>query len=122
MEDKTAWVFALQVVALCTIAAALLLYLARHMVCGRRVEAGDRSVLVTTCDGGFGLQLAHHLDKLGFRVFAGFRDPGGEAGRTLAAAASPRLRILTLDVTREDHLHEAVEFVRKHLPAGEEGK
>lgn len=29
---------------------------------------------------------------------------------------------LPLDVTREDLLHEAVDIIRAHLPAGEDGK
>ncbi|XP_071440723.1 uncharacterized protein [Hetaerina americana] len=171
MEEQTAWLLALQIVALCSIVAALLLYLGRNLACGkhgggcgglcvgggkggvagedtddevlgednpgcgdgvlrlgrRSRVGGGRSVLVTSCDGAFGLQIALHLDRLGFRVFAGLRDVEGPSGKSLtaaiaASATSPTLRIVTpLDVTREDHLHDAVEFVRRHLPAGEEG-
>ncbi|XP_046382903.1 uncharacterized protein LOC124153653 [Ischnura elegans] len=172
MEEQTAWLLALQIVALCSIVAALLLYLGRNLACrrhgggcgglcvgggrggaqgeedtddevlggdspgcgdgmlrlGRRGRVGGgRSVLVTSCDGAFGLQIALHLDRLGFRVFAGLRDADGPSGKALSAAiaasaTSPTLRIVTpLDVTREDHLHDAVQFVRRHLPAGEEG-
>jgi 3-hydroxybutyrate dehydrogenase len=118
-----------------------------------------RAVLITSCDTAFGLQCALHLSNLGFRVFAGLKNPeaisrddgggattenGSVAARILRAKLKERemmnsemttetttapsggavgtLIALPLDVTREDLLHEAVVLIRKHLPAGEDGK
>jgi hypothetical protein len=105
-----------------------------------------RAVLITSCDTAFGLQCALHLSNLGFRVFAGLKDDtdnGSVAARILRAKLKERemmngeaatettaasggtvgtLITLPLDVTREDLLHEAVVLIRRHLPAGEDGK
>jgi 3-hydroxybutyrate dehydrogenase len=117
-----------------------------------------RAVLITSCDTAFGLQCALHLSNLGFRVFAGLKNPeatcrddggattenGSVAARILRAKIKERemmnselatepttapsggavgtLIALPLDVTREDMLHEAVVLIRRHLPAGEDGK
>jgi hypothetical protein len=39
-----------------------------------------------------------------------------------SGASVGTLIALPLDVTREDLLHEAVTLIRRHLPAGEDGK
>lgn len=170
-------VLAIQLLALCCIAAALVVYLVCKVNRRRRTYDSEfpaldvgtgRSVLVTSCDTLFGIQLALHLTSLGFRVFAGVKTPapaaGGPArpassgggrgsseavailraklkqreaasaaavaggdgdGDEYAAAHAPHsgtLVTVPLDVTREDSLHEALEHVRRHLPAGEDGK
>lgn len=138
MDDGTALVLALQLVALGCISAALLLYL----VCRLRGRGAGASgaggsvpgaVLITSCDTALGLQIALHLVSLGYRVFAGLKEPQGQgpAARALRAWIKARegqteeepgtLITLALDVTREDLLHEAVGTVRSHLPAGEDG-
>nr|CAD7595235.1 unnamed protein product [Timema genevievae] len=88
MDDQTALILALQLVALCCIAAALLMYLLCRIRnrrannddqegddCGLDVGQG-RAVLITSCDTVLGLQCALHLSWLGFRVFAGFKNVG----------------------------------------------
>lgn len=172
MDDQTALILALQLIALCCIAAALLLYLLCRIRNRYTVGTGHdqddpevtqnigmgRAVLITSCDTAFGLQCALHLSSLGFRVFAGLkkpeatcRDDGGAATENgsvaakilraklkeremmnsemvMEAATAPSgvtvgtLIALPLDVTREDLLHEAVVLIRRHLPAGEDGK
>lgn len=160
MDDQTALTLALQLIALCCIAAALLLYLLcrirNRYIAGSGSDQNDpevtlnigmgRAVLITSCDTAFGLQCALHLSNLGFRVFAGLRDDsenGSVAARILRAKLKERemmngetatetnatsgasvgtLIALPLDVTREDLLHEAVTLIRRHLPAGEDGK
>ncbi|KAJ9599374.1 hypothetical protein L9F63_010136, partial [Diploptera punctata] len=143
MDDQTALILALQMIALCCIAAALLLYLLcrirNRYIAGTGQDQHDpemtlnigmgRAVLITSCDTAFGLQCAFHLSNLGFRVFAGLKDSEGVAGRILRAKLKERemktavtgpLIALPLDVTREDLLHEAVVLIRRHLPAGED--
>lgn len=171
MDEETALVLTIQLIALSCIAGSLLLYLLCKVKTKRHTYDTDftslnvgtgRSVLITSCDTVFGLQLALHLSALGFRVFAGFKqnDRGnnscedraegstyfaGEAGKILRAKLKQRevmmssvstgaeengivqpitygtMVTLPLDVTREDSLHEAVNIVRRHLPAGEDG-
>ncbi|CAH0768528.1 unnamed protein product [Bemisia tabaci] len=174
MDDETAMILAVQLVALSCIVGALLLYLLcktakrKHTYdaafASLNVGTG-RSVLITSAETAFGLQLALHLTSLGFRVFAGYKPkvreddiqcracnkedqqedefvyPVPEAVRILTAKVKHResqttslsvgsyedrssfgsLISLPVDVTREDSLHEAVDIVRRHLPAGEDG-
>lgn len=70
-----------------------------------------RSVVVTGASTGIGLACAVHLDKLGFRVFAGVRKK--EDGRRLQSQASPQLIPLLLDVTRQDHIDAAAARIRE---------
>ncbi|XP_018571583.1 D-beta-hydroxybutyrate dehydrogenase, mitochondrial [Anoplophora glabripennis] len=142
MDEQTALVLALQLVALFSIAGALLLYL----LCKIRATGGSelsenapgagKPVLVTSCDNAVGLQIALHLANRGFRVFAGLKE-GASSGSSDDSASSRVIRAwqkhresiqgqgaliaLPLDVTREDLLHEAVDIIRAHLPAGEDG-
>lgn len=85
-------------------------------------------------------QIAIHLADRGFRVFAGLKEgaASGDSNDTVAAKVirawqkhreslssvikSGALIALPLDVTREDILHEAVDIIRAHLPAGEDGE
>lgn len=159
LDDKTIVVLAVQLLALTCIAGSLLLYLLckiknrRHTYDSELTVGTGRSVLVTSCDTAFGLQLVLHLSSLGFRVFAGFKpiqdNSDNSIDRTTDSDASKILRAklkqrevllssmvpgveesgvlrgsiitLPLDVTREDSLHEAVNIIRRHLPAGEDG-
>lgn len=165
MDEETVLVLTIQLIALSCIAGSLLLYLLCKIKAKRHTYDTDftslnvgtgRSVLITSCDTVFGLQVAMHLSALGFRVFAGFKpndntsdDTGtcfdGEAGKILRAKLKQREVIMSsvvpgaeengiarpitfgtmvtlpLDVTREDSLHDAVNIIRRHLPAGEDG-
>lgn len=158
MDEETMVVLAIQLLALCCIAAALVVYLVCKVKGRRRaydsqfpaLDVGTgRSVLVTSCDTLFGIQLALHLTSLGFRVFAGVKAAAQPASCQAAAILRAKLKqreaastalvgadeyaaktaptfgtlvTVPLDVTREDSLHEALEHVRRHLPAGEDGK
>lgn len=55
------------------------------------------AVVITGASTGIGRACAVRLDRAGFDVFAGVRKP--EDGEALVAAASERLRPLTIDVT-----------------------
>lgn len=107
MDDQTALALALQLIALCCIAAALLLYLLcrirNRYTSGTGRDRDDpevtlsigtgRAVLITSCDTAFGLQCALHLSNLGFRVFAGLKDDsekGSVAARILRAKLKER--------------------------------
>lgn len=157
MDEQTAFVLAIQLIALSCIAVSLLLYLLCKM--SRRKHTYDtnfstlnvgtaRSILITSCETVLGLQLALHFSSLGFRVFAGFKPTGENSTDDMQSDAYKILRAklksvqnhllsasvslddsnvlkvvtLPLDVTREDSLHEAVDIIRRHLPAGEDGE
>ncbi|NWR69980.1 BDH protein, partial [Centropus unirufus] len=96
----------------------LLLLLARRWRRGAApLEPAGRAVLITGCDSGFGHLLALRLHRLGFTVFAGCLCPGGPGARRLQQeAGAGRLRVLTLDVTRDRDVRDAKELVLRHLP------
>jgi NAD(P)-dependent dehydrogenase (short-subunit alcohol dehydrogenase family) len=80
------------------------------------VSDGARgAVVVTGSSNGIGLACALHLDRLGFKVFAGVRK---EADRErLRAEASERLEPLILDVTDPEHISRAAEHVSEATEA-----
>ncbi|BES93383.1 short chain dehydrogenase [Nesidiocoris tenuis] len=141
IDDQTAVVLAVQLTALCCIAGSLLLYLlckvkrgASWATASDEGEVGTgRSVLVTCVQNQLGLQLALRLAGAGFRVFAGLRDGNLECDaarvikaklKAVEAAGGGRqgaVILIPLDVTREDSLHEGVDHIRRHLPAGQNG-
>ncbi|GIX87969.1 17-beta-hydroxysteroid dehydrogenase type 6 [Caerostris extrusa] len=87
----------------------------RDKIFKQRVKAGNKAVFITGCDSGFGNQLAKQLDSKGFRVFAGclFSYNGGAA--ELKRSCSSRLHIVHLDVTKDESVQKAKEFVKNNL-------
>jgi len=73
-----------------------------------------RTVLITGTSTGIGKACALHLDKLGYRVFAGVRRPAD--GDALQKIASARLTPVMLDVTDKNSIASAREMI-----AGEVG-
>lgn len=150
MEPVTTLVLIIQLLALCSIAGALLLYLlckvrnSRNLANSSASSTGgptpEGAVLITSADTALGLQLCTHLALRGCRVFAGMKDPIDSLPAKLIRAwtkikreegakydaAGPSLTIgtivpLCVDVTREDVLKEATEAMGAHLNAGERG-
>jgi NAD(P)-dependent dehydrogenase (short-subunit alcohol dehydrogenase family) len=74
------------------------------------------------CDTGIGHELARHLDGLGYHVFAGCLDTSSEGAQRLRVECSPFLRLVNMDVTKEDHVRHAMDYVAENLPAGEQGR
>lgn len=142
MDEQTAVVLALQLVALFSIAGAILLYLIckirgnQESVLSESCPGAGKPILITCCDNAIGLQLALHLGNRGFRVFAGLKN-GASSGSNEDSVPAKIIRgwqkhresiqgpgtivALPLDVTREDLLYESVDIIRAHLPAGEDG-
>lgn len=135
METATTLVLAVQLVALFSIAGALLLYLLCK-VRGARNEGAigiiGGSVLVTSADTALGLQLCTHLALRGCRVFAGMKDPVDSLPAKLLKGWTKMkenmdvpipgsIVALRVDVTREDVLKEATESMGAHMNAGERG-
>jgi NAD(P)-dependent dehydrogenase (short-subunit alcohol dehydrogenase family) len=69
------------------------------------------AVVITGASTGIGRSCAVRLDRAGFDVFAGVRKP--EDGEALVAAASDRLRPLTIDVTDADSIASAAAEVNE---------
>lgn len=63
-----------------------------------------QTILITGCSSGYGLETARHFLAKGWRVAATMRTP-----REGLLPASERLRLLPLDVTREDSIRAALE-------------
>jgi len=85
-----------------------------------QLEVGDKAVLVTGCDTGFGLALAKHLRGLGFTVFAGclLADKKGEGAEELRQLASPKLHVVQLDVTKQDQWDAVKDYIKKNSSNG----
>ncbi|XP_069792329.1 retinol dehydrogenase 7-like [Narcine bancroftii] len=77
----------------------------------------EKYVFITGCDTGFGNLLAKQLDKRGFNVIAAcFTASGAEE---LKADCSPKMKTVRLNVTNQDNIQKAVEFVQKEV--GDQG-
>jgi len=84
-----------------------------------QLPLGEKSVLVTGCDTGFGLTMAIDLHKKGFTVFAGclLKAANGEGAKKLEEVSESstlinKLYIIQLDVTKEEDWKEAVVLIK----------
>lgn len=134
MEPATIFVLTIQLIALFSIAGALLLYLLCKVRGARQLPIGPQggSILITSADTALGLQLCTHLASRGCRVFAGMKDPIDslpakllrgwmKARENSIARVHGSIVPMRLDVTREDILKEATEAIGAHLNASERG-
>ena len=74
------------------------------------------AVIVTGSSSGIGRATALHLDRLGFRVFAGVREP--EDGEALAERARGALEPLIVDVTQQSTIDAALARVSDAIGDG----
>lgn len=134
MDPQTALVLAIQLLALFSIAGALLLYLLCKVRATRPelTELQHGTVLITSADTALGLQLCTHLANRGCRVFAGMKDAVDSLPAKLLrgwmkmkeSSDEPiqgSIVPMQLDVTREDVLRETTEAMGAHMNAGERG-
>jgi NAD(P)-dependent dehydrogenase (short-subunit alcohol dehydrogenase family) len=63
-----------------------------------------KTVLITGCSSGYGLETARHFHAQGWNVIATMRTP-----REGILPRSERLRVLPLDVTRPESIRAAIE-------------
>ncbi len=75
------------------------------------MNTNKRAVVITGASTGIGKATALHLDKLGFKVFAGVRQETD--GQALKKEASDKLTPIFLDVTGGDSIAAAVNTVTK---------
>ena len=71
----------------------------------------DKAILVTGASSGIGKACALHLDKMGFRVYAGVRKQADSD--SLKKEARKRLTPIILDVTNAKSISEAADTVDK---------
>lgn len=69
------------------------------------------------CDSGFGNKLSEVLDSYGFTVFATCLDPESKGAQHLLTVCSKRLKVVKLDVTKDEDVRQAVDYVRDNLMA-----
>lgn len=82
---------------------------------GKSVPVGNKAVLITGCDSGFGKLLAEKLDAIGFTVIACCMFPGKGGADDLRRKCSSRLHILRLDVTSNEDVNAAVKYVQDKI-------
>ncbi|GFR15099.1 d-beta-hydroxybutyrate dehydrogenase, mitochondrial [Trichonephila clavata] len=80
-----------------------------------KIQPKYKAVLITGCDSGFGNLLAKLLDTKGFLVYACCLFPDGAGACELRKNTSSNLKIIPLDVTKENDVEKAVEFVKNSL-------
>ncbi|XP_058530502.1 17-beta-hydroxysteroid dehydrogenase type 2 [Ochotona princeps] len=71
------------------------------------LPVGQKAVLVTGSDCGFGHEICKHLDKMGFTVFAGVLNEQGSGAEELRRHCSSRLSVLQMDVTKPEQVKDA---------------
>ncbi|XP_060083596.1 D-beta-hydroxybutyrate dehydrogenase, mitochondrial-like [Ylistrum balloti] len=74
------------------------------------LDVNGQGVLITGCDTGIGYTLARKLDRLGFTVYAGCLRGTSD----LRKHASKRLHVIQLDVTSDDSVSKALDYVSAH--------
>lgn len=77
------------------------------------VNGDGKAVLITGCDTGFGNMLTRCLSREGFMVYAGCLDSNSEGAMFLKK--SQNVRVLQLDVTKDNQVDEAFETVKRDL-------
>ncbi|KAK3090629.1 hypothetical protein FSP39_013275 [Pinctada imbricata] len=80
-----------------------------------------RSVLITGCDTGFGHAFARRLDNLGFTVFACVLNLDGEGAKTLQQSTSDKLHVIKVDVTKDQDVKGALDYVGKTIKQNDIG-
>ena len=83
------------------------------------LDPSTNAVFITGCASGFGFTLATKLDQLGYKVFAGVRNIDQRSNH-LKEISSGRLQVVKCDVTKNEDVAAAVQFVQQNL--GESSK
>ncbi|MCP4114019.1 MAG: SDR family oxidoreductase [Desulfobacteraceae bacterium] len=82
-------------------------------------NGNDKSIVITGTSTGIGRACAIHLDRLGFKVFAGVRKK--EDGEILKSVSSDRMTPVLLDVTDETSISDAFKIVEERTGDGLHG-
>src|SRR5262245_12563298 len=71
---------------------------------GTFMKTTSKTVLITGCSTGYGLETARHFHSKGWDVIATMRTP-----RAAVLPVSQRLRVISLDVTKPESIAAALE-------------
>lgn len=96
-----------------------LFYVIKHLPIDEfQIASNGRAVFVTGCDTGFGHELSKKLHAMGFTVFATCFDEKSNGATRLKRLGdeSGRLHVIQMDVTKQEDVDNALEYVEKHLP------
>ncbi|XP_015790279.1 retinol dehydrogenase 16 [Tetranychus urticae] len=74
----------------------------------------EKSVMVTGCDSGLGLEMAKHLHELGFITIATCLNPQSNGYQTLNLLGD-RCKVFLMDITNETQLKKTVSEVKHFL-------
>ncbi|XP_070609978.1 D-beta-hydroxybutyrate dehydrogenase, mitochondrial isoform X2 [Erythrolamprus reginae] len=86
-------------------------------------EIGQRPVLITGCDSGFGFSLAKFLHGKGFIIYAGclLKEQGRGGSKELDDMKSDRMRTVQLNVCDSEEVARAVDYITSNLKDPETG-
>ena len=62
--------------------------------------------------------MAKYFDRQGFRVFAGCLVSEGDGAKELQSTCSERLKVLQLDITKDEEVESALATVKEDLGDG----
>lgn len=85
-----------------------------HCAEKQHVSPNGKAVFITGCDTGFGRITALKLSSMGYHVYAGCLLPQASGAKTLQES-SKNITIVPLDVTKDDSVQSAYEFVERDL-------
>ena len=99
-------------------------YFVEHKYLNRDIVlSANKAVLVTGCDSGFGRGVATKLaNKFGFHVFAccySSQTNGYKELQELSKTSKGKIDVLLLDVTSDESVEAAFEFVKQNLDDNE---
>ncbi|GBN83391.1 Corticosteroid 11-beta-dehydrogenase isozyme 2 [Araneus ventricosus] len=95
--------------------AIFLFKITKKLRFNKRIKTENKAVLITGCDSGFGRLLAKKLDSEGFRVYATCLQPAGLGANELRIESSERLKVVEMDVTEDESVSKAAEFIKGDL-------
>ncbi len=89
-------------------------YSTQKMAC--RMDLAGRGVDYRFVIVDLDITLQRKLDHMGFTVFAGCLCPEGPGAQSLVEEGSDRMKVLQLDVTKDEDVSLAKDFVQANLP------
>ncbi|CAL1282018.1 unnamed protein product [Larinioides sclopetarius] len=102
-------------ILLCFVIAKFTFRYTKKFFLSKKVFPKRKAILITGCARGFGKHIAKHLDSKGFHVFASCLNPNSSGADDLRKSCSSRLQILQLDVTKDESVEKAVQYVKANL-------
>ncbi|KAL3841980.1 hypothetical protein ACJMK2_020056 [Sinanodonta woodiana] len=79
------------------------------------LPVGNKTVLVTGCDSGFGNALVKKLDSIGMHVFAGCLDTLNPGAIALSNSCSNRVTLLKLDITKKEDIAAVTKAIQEKV-------